>query len=146
VAPIAGSINAREQLDAAATNANRRQRMNERLDLENQMSRTSNFVRGGSNTPDKLAEAVPNILGDMAAAAPSGAQAVGVSGVKGVWNAMSGALGKETRAEIVGHLTNMNPSQSIAFLERLKSLQAKGELTTKAIRATAVAAVTSTNE
>jgi hypothetical protein len=146
VAPIAGSINARAQLDAAALNANRRERMNERLALENQMSATSNYVRGGSNTADKIAEAEPNIIGDMAAAAPSGMQAVGVSGVKSVWNAMSGAFGKETRAEIAGILTNMNPRQSIEFLERLKVLQAQGELTTKAIRATAAAATTSMNE
>lgn len=146
VAPIAGSINAREQLDAAATNANRLQRMNERLALENQMSRTSNFVRGGSNTADKLAEADSNIIGDMAAAAPGGAQAVTVAGATGTWNAMKGFFGKETRAEIAGYLTNMNPSQSIAFLERLKVLQAQGEVTTKAIKATAAAATTSMNE
>jgi hypothetical protein len=65
VAPIAGSINARAQLDAAIPNANRRERMNERLALENQMSGTSNYVRGGSNTADKLAEAGSNIIGDM---------------------------------------------------------------------------------
>jgi len=146
VAPIAGSINARAQLDAAATNANRRQRMNERLDLENQMSRTSNYVRGGSNTADKLAEAGSNIIGDMAAAAPGGAQAVTVAGATGAWNAMKGFFGKETRAEIAGILTNMNPRQSIEFLERLKVLQAQGEVTTKAIKATAAAATTSMNE
>lgn len=146
VAPIAGSINARAQLDAAVPNANRRERMNERLALENQMSNTSNYVRGGSNTADKLAEAGSNIIGDMAAAAPGGAQAVTVAGATGTWNAMKGFFGKETRAEIAGILTNMNPSQSIAFLERLKVLQAQGEVTTKAIKATAAAATTSMNE
>jgi hypothetical protein len=146
VAPIAGSINARAQLDAAIPNANRRERMNERLALENQMSGTSNYVRGGSNTADKLAEARSNIIGDMAAAAPGGAQAVTVAGATGTWNAMKGFFGKETRAEIAGILTNMNPSQSIAFLERLKVLQAQGEVTTKAIKASAAAATTSMNE
>lgn len=146
VAPIAGSINARAQLDAAVPNANRRERMNERLAFENQMSKTSNYVRGGSNTADKIAEAAPNIIGDMAAAAPGGAQAVTVAGATGAWNAMKGFFGKETRAEIAGYLTNMNPSQSIAFLERLKVLQAQGEVTTKAIKATAAAATTSMNK
>ena len=146
VAPIAGSINARAQLDAAVPNANRRERMNERLALENQMSKTSNYVRGGSNTADKIAEAAPNIIGDMAAAAPGGAQAVTVAGATGTWNAMKGFFGKETRAEIAGILTNMNPRQSIEFLERLKVLQAQGEVTTKAIKATAAAATTSMNE
>jgi hypothetical protein len=56
------------------------------------------------------------------------------------------SFSKETRAEIAGILTNMNPRQSIEFLERLKVLQAQGELTTKAIRATAAAATTSMNE
>ena len=146
VAPIAGNINARAQLDAAVPNANRRERMNERLALENQMSKTSNYVRGGSNTADKIAEAAPNIIGDMAAAAPGGPQAVTVAGATGTWNAMKSFFGKETRAEIAGILTNMNPRQSIAFLERLKSLQAQGEVTSKAIKATAAAATTSMNE
>jgi hypothetical protein len=145
-APIYGSINARELLDAAVPNANRLQRMRERFALENQMSKTSNYVRGGSNTADKLAEAGSNIIGDMAAAAPGGAQAVTVAGATGTWNAMKGFFGKETRAEIAGILTNMNPSQSIAFLERLKVLQAQGEVTTKAIKASAAAATTSMNE
>jgi hypothetical protein len=146
VAPIAGSINARAQLDAAIPNANRRERMNERLALENQMSGTSNYVRGGSNTADKLAEAGSNIIGDAVAAAPGGVQAVGVATAKGTWNAIQGFFGKETRAEIAGILTNMNPRQSIEFLERLKVLQAQGEVTTKAIKASAAAATTSMNE
>ena len=146
VAPIAGSINARAQLDAAAPNANRRERMNERLALENQMSATSNYVRGGSNTADKLAEAGSNIIGDAVAAAPGGPQAVGLATAKGIGSAIMSSFSKETRAEIAGILTNMNPRQSIEFLERLKVLQAQGELTTKAIRATAAAATTSMNE
>lgn len=146
VASIAGNINARAQLDAAVSNANRLQRMQERLDLENQMFKTSNYVRGGSNTADKLAEAGSNIIGDAVAAAPSGVQAVGVAAARGVGDVIKGFFGKETRAEIAGYLTNMNPSQSIAFLERLKVLQAQGELSTKAIKATAAAATTSMNE
>lgn len=146
VAPIYGSINQRAQLDAAVTNANRRQRMQERLDLENQMSKTNNYVRGGSNTADKLAESGSNIIDDAVAAAPSGIQAVGVATARRVGDAIKGFFGKETRAEIAGYLTNMNPSQSIAFLERLKVLQAQGELSTKAIKATAAAATTSMNE
>jgi hypothetical protein len=146
VAPIAGSINARAQLDAAALNANRRERMNERLALENQMSATSNYVRGGSNTADKIAEAEPNIIGDAVAAAPGGTTAVGLATAKGIGSAVMSSFSKETRAEIAGILTNMNPRQSIEFLERLKVLQAQGELTTKAIRATAAAATTSMNE
>jgi hypothetical protein len=82
----------------------------------------------------------------MAAAAPGGAQAVTVAGATGTWNAMKGFFGKETRAEIAGYLTNMNPRQSIEFLERLKVLQAQGEVTTKAIKASAAAATTSMNE
>jgi hypothetical protein len=145
-APIYGNENARLQLDAAVPNANRRERMQERFAMENQMSKTSNYVRGGSNTADKIAEAAPNIIGDMAAAAPGGPQAVTVAGATGTWNAMKSFFGKETRAEIAGILTNMNPRQSIAFLERLKSLQAQGEVTSKAIKATAAAATTSMNE
>jgi hypothetical protein len=146
VAPIAGSINARAQLDAAIPNANRRERMNERLAMENQMSGTSNYVRGGSNTADKLAEAGSNIIGDAVAAAPSGVQAVGVATARGVGDAIKGFFGKETRAEIAGYLTNMNARQSIEFLERLKILQERGEVTTKAIKATAAAATPSMNE
>lgn len=146
VAPIAGSINARAQLDAAVPNANRRERMNERLAMENQMSGTGNYVRGGSNTADKLAEAGSNIIGDAVAAAPSGVQAVGVATARGVGDAIKGFFGKETRAEIAGYLTNMNATQSIEFLERLKILQERGEVTTKAIKATAAAATTSMNE
>jgi hypothetical protein len=145
-APIYGSINARQQLDAAVLNANRLQRMQERFALENEMSKTSNYVRGGSNTADKIAEAAPNIIGDMAAAAPGGTKAVTVAGGAGIWNGIKGFFGKETRAEIAGYLTNMNPRQSIEFLERLKALQAQGEVTTKAIKASAAAATTSMNE
>ena len=120
--------------------------MQERFALENEMSKTSNYVRGGSNTADKIAEAAPNIIGDMAAAAPGGTKAVTVAGGAGIWNGIKGFFGKETRAEIAGYLTNMNPRQSIEFLERLKALQAQGEVTTKAIKASAAAATTSMNE
>ena len=80
------------------------------------------------------------------AAAPGGPQAVGLATAKGIGSAVMSSFSKETRAEIAGILTNMNPRQSIEFLERLKVLQAQGELTTKAIRATAAAATTSMNE
>lgn len=140
VARVAGSINARAQLDAAVPNANRRARMNERLAMENEMAATSNFVRGGSNTADKLVEVAPDILGGVISAAPAGPKAMGISGIKGVGNAIVGLVGKQTRAEISGHLLNMNQRQSMDFLERLKMLQQRGELTTKTINATAAAA------
>ncbi len=143
---IAGDINARARLDAAVPNAARRQRMQERLAMENQMSETSNFVRGGSNTADKIAESGPDIIGQVAGAAPSGARAATVAGATGMWNGIKGFFGKETRAEIAGLLTNMNAAESIDFLNRINLLQKQGKVTTQAIKGIAAAVTNSRNE
>jgi hypothetical protein len=146
VAQIAGNLNARMRLNAAVPNAKRRQRMEERLAMENQMSQTSNFVRGGSTTADKVAEGGPDIIGQVAEAAPGGARAATVAGATGMWNGIKGYFGKETRAEIAGLLTNMNASESIAFLNRINLLQKQGKVTSQAIKGIAAAVTNSMNE
>ena len=143
---VAGDINARARLDAAVPNANRRQRMQERLAMENLMSETSNFVRGGSNTADKIAESGTDIIGQVAGAATSGARAATVAGATGMWNGIKGFFGKETRAEIAGLLTNMNAAESMNFLNRINLLQNQGEVTTQAIKGIAAAVTNSMNE
>ena len=66
-----GTPKARERLQAAFPDAASFETFSQRMLAENRMSRTREFVQGGSNTADKLAEqqAQSGIAGDLGAAA-----------------------------------------------------------------------------
>jgi hypothetical protein len=114
-----------------------------RLNMENEAARTSNFVRSGSQTADKAAEAADTLTPDKVIEAASSPV---LSTIKGVWNSISGSVGKQTRAQVAQHLTSFdNPDQSLAFLRRLQELQARGRLNAQTIDA-AAAATTTTNQ
>lgn len=134
------SIEDRSKLTASVPDVGtRRADLEGRMAMENQAAHTSNFVRSGSQSIDKAAEAVDTLSPDTvleAASSPVRATA------KALWNNISGAMGKETRAQVARHLTSFNdPNQSIAYLRRLQELQAQGRLTAQAIDAAAAATV-----
>ncbi len=139
-----GNAESRAKLQSSIPNVrNRPADLEARLNMENEAARTSNFVRSGSQTVDKAAEAVDTLTPDAVIEAASSPVK---STIKGVWNSISGAVGKQTRAQVAQHLTSFdNPEQSLAFLRRLQELQARGRLNAQSIDA-AAAATTTTNQ
>lgn len=139
-----GNAESRAKLQSSIPNVrNRPADLEARLNMENEAARTSNFVRSGSQTADKAAEAVDTLTPDAVIEAASSPVK---STIKGVWNSISGAVGKQTRAQVAQHLTSFdNPEQSLAFLRRLQELQARGRLNAQSIDA-AAAATTTTNQ
>lgn len=139
-----GNAESRAKLQSSIPNIrNRAADLEARLNMENEAARTSNFVRSGSQTADKAAEAVDTLTPDEVIEAASSPVK---STIKGVWNSISGSVGKQTRAQVAQHLTSFdNPDQSLAFLRRLQELQARGRLNAQTIDA-AAAATTTTNQ
>lgn len=133
-----GNPESRAKLQSSIPNIrNRPADLEARLNMENQAARTSNFVRSGSQTADKVAEAVDTLTPDEVIEAASSPVK---STIKGVWNSISGAVGKQTRSQVAQHLTSFdNPDQSLAFLRRLQELQARGRLNAQSIDAAAAA-------
>lgn len=134
-----GNPAAREKLDAAVPTQNR-DMLNEQLAQENQAAQTSNFVRGGSPTVDKTADAAEalDVAADMAGATTQGAKATAVAAISKVYNALRSSVNEKTRAEIANQLTNFdNPEAQQAFLQRLIEQRRVGELTAQDVAATA---------
>lgn len=134
-----GNPAAREKLDAAVP-AQNRDMLNEQLVQENQAAQTSNFVRGGSPTVDKTADAAEalDVAADMAGAATQGAKATAVAAISKAYNALRSSVNEKTRAEIANQLTNFdNPEAQQAFLQRLIEQRRVGELTAQDVAATA---------
>lgn len=96
------------------------------LSAENLAAQNSNFVRGGSQTADKLAEGADVAL-DIAQTAATGGSGL-VAGAKAMWNQVRGAFGENTRAEIARILTTVNPAEQQAILARLTEINAQGKL------------------
>lgn len=134
-----GNPAAREKLDAAVP-AQNRDTLNEQLALENRAAQTGNFVRGGSPTVDKTADAAEalDVAADMAGAAAGGVKATAVAAISKTYNALRSSVNDRTRAEIARQLTNFdNPEAQQAFLQRLIEQRRAGELTAQDVAATA---------
>ena len=133
-----GNPGSRAKLEVSVPNVRtRRADLNARLGMENEAAQTSNFVRSGSQTADKAAEALDAVTpADIIEGVSSPVKTT----IKGMWNSISGAVGKETRTNIARHLTNFdNPDQIIGFLRRLQELQSRGRLNAQNIDAAASA-------
>lgn len=133
-----GNREARDKLSASVPNIGTRGRdLENRLWMENDAARTNNLVRSGSQTADKAAEAIEAISPDTVIETVKHPV---MSTVKAAWTAVSGTLGKETRAQAAKHLTSFNnPEQSLAYLSRLQELQRRGQLNAQTIDAAAAA-------
>jgi hypothetical protein len=134
---VAGSRAARAKLEAAVPDR-RVAALRARLADENTAAQTSNFVRSGSQTADKAVEAADAAV-DMAAdvAVSSPTQTV-VRGLQSAYAQVMKGVNAETRAEVARQLTNFNdPAAQQAFLERLRRLQAQGQLRAQDVTATA---------
>lgn len=117
--------NQRAKLDAVVPES-RRANMQDRLEMENRAAQNSNFVRGGSQTADKLAEGADVAL-DVAETAATGGSALG-AGVRAAFNAVRGQFGDKTRTEIARILTTVEPAEQRAVLDRLIQLNQQGKL------------------
>jgi hypothetical protein len=134
---VAGSRAAREKLEAAVPDR-RVAALRARLADENTAAQTNTFVRSGSQTADKAVEAADAAV-DMAAdvAVSSPTQTV-VRGLQSAYAQVMKGVNAETRAEVARQLTNFNdPAAQQAFLERLRRLQAQGQLRAQDVTATA---------
>lgn len=101
-------------------------RTQQALAAENLAAQNSNYVRGGSQTADKLAEGTDVAL-DLAQSAATGGD-VAATGLKAIWNQVRGAFGENTRAEIARILTTVDPKQQQVILTRLAEINAQGKL------------------
>ena len=130
---VAGSRAARAKLEAA-TPERRVQALRDRLTAENEAARTNAFVRSGSQTADKAAEAA-DVAVDLAAdAATSGVSNVVVRSLRSAYDQVMAGANANTRAEIARILTNFDdPTAQQALLRRLQELQARGNLTAQEV-------------
>lgn len=117
--------NQRTKLDAVVPDS-RRPAMQTRLEMENQAAQNNSFVRGGSQTADKLAEGADVAL-DVAETAATGGNGL-TAGVKALWGKVRGTFGENTRTEIARILTTVEPTQQQAILTRLAELNRQGKL------------------
>lgn len=130
---VAGSRSARAKLEAA-TPDRRVQALRDRLTAENEAARTNAFVRSGSQTADKAAEAA-DVAVDLAAdAATSGLNNVVIRTLRAGYDQVMAGANAQTRAEIARILTNFDdPAAQQALLRRLQELQAQGNLTAQQV-------------
>ena len=120
-----GNPEARAKLDASV-NPRRLQNMQQRLELENQAAQNNNFVRGGSQTADKAAEAADVALDVAAGATQPEKAAKNLLGK--AWNAVMSKVGQENRAEVARLLTEVNPEKQAQIMNRLIELDRAGRL------------------
>lgn len=127
---VYSSPNQRAKLDAVVPDS-RRAAMRGRLDMENQAAQNSNFVRGGSQTADKLMEGADVAL-DVAETATTGGSGVAAA-AKALWNTVRGQFGEKSRTEIARILTTVEPAEQRAVLDRLIQLNQQGKLRSEEI-------------
>ena len=120
-----GNPNQREKLGAVVPES-RRGPMQDRLEMENLAAQNNSFVRGGSQTADKLAEGADVAL-DVAETAATGGNGI-AAGAKALWSQMRGKFGENTRKEIARMLTAVDPAEQQAILTRLDELNRQGKL------------------
>jgi hypothetical protein len=121
-----GSPEARAKLQSVVP-ARRAGRLEERLTMENRAAQTNTFVRSGSQTADKAAEAI-DVAADMVSATPGGPKAVAAAATKKLWDSVRMRANEATRARVAQHLVDMNPRQQQEFLRRLAQLQRRGQI------------------
>jgi hypothetical protein len=133
---VAGSPAARAKLEAA-TPERRRAALQGRIAAERTAAQTNAFLRGNSQTAEKLAEATDTAVDTMADVATSGVLQNLVRGVKSAYDRVISGVNENTRAEIARQLTNFdNPAAQRDFLNRLARLKAKGDLRAQDVAAT----------
>jgi hypothetical protein len=133
---VAGSPAARAKLEAA-TPERRRAALQGRIAAERTAAQTNAFLRGNSQTAEKLAEAADTAVDTMADVATSGTIQNVVRGIKSAYDRVISGVNENTRAEIARQLTNFdNPTAQREFLNRLARLKAKGELRAQDVAAT----------
>jgi len=133
---VAGSPAARAKLEAA-TPERRREALQGRIAAERTAAQTNAFLRGNSQTAEKLAEATDTAVDTMADVATSGVLQNLVRGVKSAYDRVISGVNENTRAEIARQLTNFdNPAAQREFLNRLARLKAKGDLRAQDVAAT----------
>jgi hypothetical protein len=134
---VAGSRAARAKLEAAVPDR-RVQALRGRITDENTAAQTNAFVRSNSQTADKAVEAGDLAMDLATDAATSSPTQTLVRSVRAVYDKVTAGANAETRAEVARQLTNFNdPAAQQAFLERLRRLQAQGQLRAQDVTATA---------
>lgn len=138
-----GNARDRAKVDAAVL-PEQRDLLRQRMDMENQSAQTNNFLRGGSQTADKLAEGVDDVAGDFVRqTVAQGPMAAARAQAVEFLNSIRGSVGQQTRAEVARQLTNFNdPAAQQAFLRRLSELQRRGEMNATTVQRAAQAATT----
>ena len=119
-----GSPEARAKL-GAAVNPRRAAGLTDRLTMENQAAQTNTFVRSGSQTADKSAEAI-DVAADVVTS--GGPKAMAAEAAQKLWQRVRMNASEATRERIARHLVNMDPAQQQAFLSRLSELQQRGQI------------------
>jgi len=144
VRAVYGNATDRAKLDAAAL-PDQVALLRQRMELENRGAQTNTFVRGGSQTADKLAEGVDDVAGDMVQrSVTNGPMAAFRAKVGDVLNNLRGQVGEQARAEVARQLTNFNnPAAQQAFLQRLSDLSRRGQLNVENVQRAAQAATIS---
>lgn len=133
---VAGSPAARAKLEAA-TPERRLAALQGRIAAERTAAQTNAFLRGNSQTAEKVAEAADTAVDTMADVATSGVLQNLVRGVKSAYDRVISGVNENTRAEIARQLTNFdNPAAQREFLNRLTRLKAKGDLRAQDVAAT----------
>jgi len=127
---VAGSRAARAKLEAV-TPDRRVQTLRDRMTAENEAAKTNAFVRSGSQTADKTAEAADVAMGIGTDVATSGVtNNVIARAARDLYDVVMSGANRETRTAIARMLTNFDdPAAQQALLRRLQELQARGNLT-----------------
>lgn len=116
-------------------NPRRRGLLDEGLMLENRAAQTRNYVAKGSQSADKIVDAIDQKAADVAMDVAAGNK---VGMIRGAMQWLSGKVARETNAEIARQLANFdNPAAQQAFLQRLIELRRIGALQAQDVAATA---------
>ena len=130
---VAGSRAARAKLEAA-TPDRRISALRDRLTAENEAAQTNAFVRSGSQTADKAAEAADVAVDLVTDAATSSPSNFVVRSLRAGYDKVIAGANSKTRAEIARILTNFDdPAAQQELLRRLQELQARGNLTAQEV-------------
>jgi hypothetical protein len=119
-----GNPNARQRMDVLT--GDRAPALNDRLELENIAAQNSNYIRGGSQTADKAAEAI-DVAADITDKVVGGRSPATVA-AQAIWNRVRGQFGQDTRDEIARMLVEVDPAKQQAIIQRLALLNAQGKL------------------
>ncbi len=138
-----GSPESRAKL-SAVVNPRRAERTTERLLMENQAAQTNTYIRSGSQTADKAAEAI-DVAADMVSAGSGGPKAAAAAAAQRLWDRVRMNANEQTRQLIAEKTLSMNPAQQQAFLQRIARLQQQGKVNANQI-ATVANIVTKQNQ